>query len=171
MKQCTKCKQIKDESEFYKNKDKLRPSCKTCHNSLTKQYDARHPDGMKQYRTEWMKNWYHNNKQVAKVRNKKNYHSMQERRRLLILEAKVGGCKSCGEDRPTCLVFHHLHDKDTEVSKLRTAVAVLRELSKCIVLCGNCHLLCHAGEIQLPDDIATIDTTKLTSFGKDCRYK
>ena len=46
MKTCKKCKEIKDETEFYVNnslKDKLTIYCKLCMISAEKDYDSRNP--------------------------------------------------------------------------------------------------------------------------------
>jgi hypothetical protein len=61
-------------------------------------------------------------------------------------------CERCGEDAPECLHFHHRDpaEKDLELSN---AVAwgwskarILNEVSKCRVLCANCHLKHHWDE-------------------------
>ena len=53
MKQCTKCKEIKMLSEFYKEvagKDDPRPSCKTCCATRRREYYAKNPDYFSEYR-------------------------------------------------------------------------------------------------------------------------
>lgn len=45
MKRCSKCKQLKPETEFYKNaimKDGLQHQCKKCHNEYTTEYMRKH---------------------------------------------------------------------------------------------------------------------------------
>ena len=63
-------------------------------------------------------------------------------------------CNRCGENHPGCLVFHHRDPKQKEIS---VAVAVrrgwgrqriLREITKCEVLCVNCHMKHHAEELR-----------------------
>jgi hypothetical protein len=53
------------------------------------------------------------------------------------------GCSRCSERHPACLTFHHLGDKDADVSRLvmdgRSKQVILAEIAKCIVLCANCH--------------------------------
>lgn len=53
------------------------------------------------------------------------------------------GCCICGEADPACLDFHHVnpYKKKLCISQLRTpSLAVLKEeLSKCLVICSNCH--------------------------------
>ena len=61
-------------------------------------------------------------------------------------------CASCGERNPTVLVYHYVdpETKDNEVSKLTSGPTgkLLSEMSKCIVLCFNCHALKHADSIK-----------------------
>ena len=54
-KECTKCKEIKDISNFYKNskKDGCRSTCKQCYNEKTKSYYVENKDTLTQYKKEW----------------------------------------------------------------------------------------------------------------------
>ena len=59
-------------------------------------------------------------------------------------------CETCGESESCCLVFHHVgNDKKENISTLwnrRWPIdKILDEMSKCIVLCSNCHMKLHAG--------------------------
>lgn len=64
-------------------------------------------------------------------------------------------CKVCGEKERCCLDFHHLipEEKYDEVTQMvnshRSRGKIMLELSKCIVLCSNCHRKYHAGLITL----------------------
>lgn len=55
------------------------------------------------------------------------------------------GCANCGETHPACLDFHHKNPKikKEKVSRLVNRVAsrdrVLKEISRCDLLCANCH--------------------------------
>lgn len=55
------------------------------------------------------------------------------------------GCKYCGESHLECLVFHHRnrYEKEHAVSALVSAGAsearLRHEMSKCDVVCHNCH--------------------------------
>jgi len=59
-------------------------------------------------------------------------------------------CSSCEEKDPVCLLYHHL-DKDDKVSTIWELVEnesitieeLQEEMSKCIVLCWNCHMKLH----------------------------
>ena len=61
-------------------------------------------------------------------------------------------CEECGESAPECLHFHHIDPatKSFNVSDAasngRSKSAVLAELTKCRVLCANCHLKHHWNE-------------------------
>ncbi len=54
-------------------------------------------------------------------------------------------CAICTENHPACLDFHHLNgkDKDATVSNMISEgyakKTILFEISKCIILCKNCH--------------------------------
>ena len=53
------------------------------------------------------------------------------------------------DEWPTaCFDFHHLEDKEKELSKLIHSWSskyglIIQELKKCIVLCSNCHRKLH----------------------------
>ena len=68
-------------------------------------------------------------------------------------ELKSCGCCVCGEKDPCCLDFHHLGDKSFNVGNCNdvTVDTLLKEVSKCIVLCANCHRKLHAGKITLEE--------------------
>jgi hypothetical protein len=58
----------------------------------------------------------------------------------------VKGC-SCGESRLPTLEFHHRNPKEKEfnISRLLSASlkTLLKEVSKCEVICANCHRMLH----------------------------
>lgn len=85
-------------------------------------------------------------------------------RRITIWEFLAPSCAVCGFDTHVCaLDMHHLSDKDFVIAELITAVTLspgslvleklLRESSRCIPLCSNCHRMLHAGVISLPDPL------------------
>lgn len=80
---------------------------------------------------------------------------MQNKRQALYqaLKAKLS-CVICKENTPCCLQFHHLDptQKDNAISQISRLVSVdrlLTEMSKCMILCGNCHAKFHAGLITV----------------------
>ena len=52
-------------------------------------------------------------------------------------------CQECGENHPACIQFHHTDDnKENNVSyfaMLGSKDKLLKEIKKCVPLCGNCH--------------------------------
>lgn len=57
-------------------------------------------------------------------------------------------CEKCGEDHPACLDFHHEQEKSIGVSELvnrrnSSKKRIKEEISKCTVLCANCHRKIH----------------------------
>jgi hypothetical protein len=74
-------------------------------------------------------------------------------------------CRVCHENHPECLAFHHIDptQKTNQVSKLwlnPDASHVLSELSKCVLICCNCHARVHAKTL----DISTLPPINSTSF-------
>ena len=61
-------------------------------------------------------------------------------------------CTKCGESHPAALDFHHLISKNTNkkvyklVSDGHHWPRILEEITKCIVLCANCHRKHHYDE-------------------------
>lgn len=77
---------------------------------------------------------------------------------LAVVEARrASGCFSCGESDPVVLDFHHLRDKEIDIAQAlasrvrpRPSVdAIIAELSKCVVLCANCHRRVTKGTLSL----------------------
>jgi hypothetical protein len=56
-------------------------------------------------------------------------------------------CTKCSEKRWYVLDFHHLGDKDIDVSRMvndsYSIKKIKEEIRKCIVLCANCHRELH----------------------------
>lgn len=80
----------------------------------------------------------------------------QERRRRARVRSylnniKSGGCALCGYRKCLdALDFHHTNDNksfDLSRGRIRMGRAV-QEVSKCIVVCANCHREIHAGQIE-----------------------
>ena len=68
-----------------------------------------------------------------------------ERRRSAILKIRaLFSCSDCGESRSECIEFHHVNPRTKQFSVGNRAIHVsfprlLKEIRKCIALCGNCH--------------------------------
>jgi hypothetical protein len=56
-------------------------------------------------------------------------------------------CEICGESRWYTLDFHHIDKKTIEISTLVrigcSLDTLLKEMSKCIIVCSNCHRELH----------------------------
>ena len=88
--------------------------------------------------------WYENNKDHHR-------ENVYDRRKKLRHEAKeyvlnylsTHPCEMCGETDPVVLEFHHIGGKEDEVSRLvhqsDSLIRVIEEISRCQVLCSNCH--------------------------------
>ena len=94
-------------------------------------------------------------KEIRAIKENKKLANFQRRKRRSNLKKfledyKVSrGCSSCPESDPRALQFHHSDPKikDTTISKmLSNALSlekILLEISKCEVVCANCHLKLH----------------------------
>lgn len=129
-KNCAKCKQDKQFSEFHRHNkypDKLFRICKLC-------------------RKEQDRNYYLSSDKKSKllIKNKKF------RKEVFDLKKKTK-CLICQEDDPFCLDYHHLRDKIMEVARcmLYGRKRTMDEISKCVLLCANCHRKLHGKRFSL----------------------
>lgn len=152
MKQCTKCKEWKDESEFNKNaraKDGLTHKCKAC----LKKYRDEHKERMREYckqyyanhREEILKNVKRNTDD--NIIKRKTYEDELYRRRVEFIDSLKTPCEKCGESRNWVIEFHH---KDPSAKSFnignqhsKKESDVLEEVKKCVCLCANCHTEFH----------------------------
>lgn len=95
---------------------------------------------------EYQREWYKKNKQEQIRRNK----IIQAKKALFIREYKQNNpCIKCGEKDIRCLQFHHINPntKILEICKLvKNNVSlekIINEVSKCVILCANCHFKEH----------------------------
>ncbi len=76
----------------------------------------------------------------------------------IILKCMGGCCQICNYDRcPSALELHHVDPQEKEIS-IGTIMARCRswdflydEISKCILLCSNCHREVHAELVEIPE--------------------
>lgn len=134
MKICGKCKIEKSFSEFSiktrkSGKIEYQASCKKCQ----KIYKDNH---------------YRENKDKYLFDNTKR---KKENRQFYLNFKKTLICSLCPENFPECLDFHHTNKKDKlyKSGVYRTLMhkgkkAFLEEVSKCQVLCSNCHRKQHS---------------------------
>lgn len=129
---CTKCKEEKPVSEFYKNKRSKRGYQTHCKQCRSKDYKEKY--GVGEYRERILKR----NSAYAKIRTK----DLKQWYYKLLLEKS---CVLCGESHPAALQFNHINPKDklANVSFLVgnkfSKETILKEINKCEVLCANCH--------------------------------
>lgn len=136
-KHCSTCNLDKPTSEFNKKsstKDGLERYCKECHRARNR----RHYEANKQAYVDTAVKW-------------------QNEKRLWWIEYKQTlSCSNCDESRYWCLDFHHTDPraKENEVSSMvknnASKERILEEVSKCIVVCRNCHADIHHRERNGP---------------------
>lgn len=134
---CTKCGQEKPLTEFnFKNKSKgvYQSQCRSCKNEQARQL----------YQTKYKERYLPRLKENKK-KHRKQIHNLLE-------QIKSKGCCICGETDTCCLDFHHLYDKDFQISYGQDVSfeRLFTELEKCILVCSNCHRKIHAGKLTLP---------------------
>ena len=119
------------------------------------------------YRVDSARGWRYNCKpctirrvvegQKARPQLRKRIRNDLKIRKLLLIEnAKLSGCVSCGENFPLLLDFHHVlsrGDKIETIAKVAytgaTISKIQQELDKCVVLCVVCHRMHHAGLLTI----------------------
>lgn len=101
-----------------------------------------------------------------KIKNIEGVRKWRKRTKDIIIEAMGGGCAICGYKKcHTALHLHHLDSatKEFQFSKVKTNPAswskIVKELRKCILVCGNCHGEIHEKLIIIPDNISKFNET------------
>ena len=134
MKTCTRCQQAKPEQEFDKSSkryDGLQVYCRPCKKVIDIEY-------------------YSKNKTRCITRTKEGKNA---KLKWLADFKKTLKCIKCGESHPACLDFHH-RDSSTKIGQIANLVKswsikrIKTEISKCDVLCANCHRKHHYEEKQ-----------------------
>lgn len=92
----------------------------------------------------------HTSVQLSDGSNWKNFEQYRiEKRKWFIDLISNSCCCDCQENDRRCLEFHHLRDKLFQISYLLTSGHSLdflkEEISKCVILCANCHRIRHGG--------------------------
>lgn len=128
MKICSKCGKLKEDSEFFwKNKEKgiLHSYCKECKRELDRMSYSSNS---------------HNRRERIRERQKRVQIELKE---YVTELKKTLCCTICGESRWYTLDFHHLGDKEYTIAALikqGCSIETLKdEISKCQVVCSNCH--------------------------------
>jgi hypothetical protein len=114
----------------------------------------------KAYFREYNKGWCRRHKN--RLLEKRKQHNEELKAWLRMYKSKLS-CVKCGESHPACLHFHHQDraEKSFTIGSIvaRSYISVRRleeEISKCDVLCGNCHAIYHWGEMHDSDDLNEI---------------
>jgi len=139
MKKCYTCQQLKDESDFNRNKSKkdgLGSICKECNRRKARQYYEKNRE-----------------KHIRVCVAKRKKASVESGRKVVEFKLQRGCEMGCGETDPCCLDFHHLKDKEGLISRMVNQgccwKTIQKEIGKCKVVCSNCHRKIHAGKLQL----------------------
>lgn len=111
----------------------------------------------KAYYREYNKGWYQRHREWLLEKNKR--HDEELRQWLRGYKSKLC-CITCGENHPACLQFHHRNrsEKSFTIShaiggRRNLSFRTLeKEISKCDILCGNCHAIHHWREMHEFDD-------------------
>ena len=87
----------------------------------------------------YRKKWYRNNKEKQKTRKKERTREIRE----WWYSFKSTLQCSCGESHVACIELHHREKKSFELSyAIKNGYSrekIMEEVSKCEVLCANCH--------------------------------
>ena len=92
--------------------------------------------------------WYYKNREHrVKV---KSERKVRLRRWFQKYKRENCECVDCGESHEACIVFHHMDDKEMEVSKMVIQGfgkdRIVAEMESCRTLCANCHRKLHYKE-------------------------
>ena len=114
----------------------------------TKKWKEENVDKMCGYRNDWYDRNKDTEREKAKVRQLQRRKEFKEWFNEYKSTLK---CVKCGFSHPAALDFHHTDPsiKEDDVAKLKTMTnkkRLLDEISKCIVLCANCHRIHHYEE-------------------------
>jgi hypothetical protein len=77
-----------------------------------------------------------------------NSNRKRDAHRARAIEYLGGKCARCGYDRcKRALSFHHIEGKDFAISgnETRSWKSIVTEITKCALLCANCHMELHEG--------------------------
>jgi hypothetical protein len=153
MKACSKCKEEKPVSEFHRQArsvDGRHPYCKPCKAGYASERHWRKRDE----ELARMRAWRSQNHEYVLARAKEWYlanperkrdadHLLVQEKRALIQFLKARPCADCGGSFPSiCMDFDHVSGvKLMAIGQMgRYSVArILEEVSKCEVVCANCH--------------------------------
>ena len=122
--------------------------------------DNNHSDGLssrcKECIREYQRKWYKENKATRIPQIKK----IRERNKNYIRDIKKNSeCLMCGEKHPATLDFHHRNPKEKEfvIAEIHrrgwSIEKIAKEISKCDILCANCHRKLHYEQRNMPSKL------------------
>jgi hypothetical protein len=124
---CIRCSELKPEEAFsWRRRERAERDsfCRACRAAYGKEH------------------YLANRERYIEQAKKQKQRLMLERTAWLIEHFKLNPCSDCGETDPIVLEFDHLRDKalsiGAELSRRRWQ-SILEEISKCEVVCANCH--------------------------------
>lgn len=129
MKVCSNCSRLKHKPEFTKkksSKDGLNARCRTCTRAMSKKH-------------------FDDNKDYYREKQKRRRRKIKKRIREIILSAKDVPCIDCNKTfHFSAMDFDHVKGKKLfniayAVRLQVTTKTLLEEISKCEVVCANCH--------------------------------
>lgn len=101
----------------------------------------------------------------------------KEKRKLQIVQVMGNSCAICGYNKSIhALELHHINPKDKEFSFSKLGSfpnweKLKKELSKCILLCANCHREVHDISIETPELISSYNNSIAEQFQNDVQIK
>ena len=113
MKQCSKCKEIKSVSEFWKHRghtDGLASNCKTCVYTTNRKWQKNNPEKCKKYGEKWIKN----NPEKIKNNSLRQHHGITLEEFTQLFKHQNNSCKICGITEPPVKGWHVDHDHLTQ---------------------------------------------------------
>jgi L-lysine 2,3-aminomutase len=129
VKRCVACGEVKDETEFpwwSEAEGHRRGTCRAC-------------------KSKQQKKWYAKKRESHIANVKSNIeHARSEAHQFVRDYLSTQACVDCGESNPIVLEFDHVRgQKRMAISEMCTRgyspEAIMLEIEKCVVRCGNCH--------------------------------
>jgi len=136
-----------DEENTYISPKSRKRICRACQTNRNRQKWSEDINESRKKAAEHRRNWRQNNRE----RYNKKWKEDRRIKKQWLDEQKAAGCSKCPEKDHSCIDFHHT-DPTTKEGNLARAVAhwglpkLQEEITKCILLCANCHRKLHASE-------------------------
>jgi len=151
MRKCSICKENKEDSQFYLQKqrngsNRLCSWCKDCSvkRSVFSNRVRRNKNPEESRKKE--REYWHMKAKFIHLSKRSQWEKSQK---IKYVEYKGGKCQLCGYSKCiAALDFHHINPKEKEfsITTYRKSWDIVRpELDKCNLLCANCHREIHHG--------------------------